>query len=180
MEELEYFTLGYGSILGHFPLQEAALSRAPGMIWIGAPERQEVMVREGKVYKIGIIDVIRNPDPELCRLPSTKFPTFNIVLLSDYQSVRECERVVLSSSRVEVPLINKIGKPSGTLDIGGLSDDGEPAYMRRFLYESLAMAGILPNRVYAVERWIRPGKIVKFKDVKGYWYPHPSLFVPVA
>ena len=180
MEELEYFQRSYGELLGHLPLQEAALANAPGMIWIGASEREVVIVRDGQTYTLSVVDALRNADPELRCIPATEFPEHGLTLLSDYPTVPQYDRVVLSTSSGQMPLIDKYGKPSCTLYIGGLSDEGEPPYMRKYLYDSLAMAGILPNRVYAVERWIRPGKIVKFKDVKGYWYPHPSLFVPVA
>ena len=178
MEELEYFKSFPLNYYQHMNPETARWANAPGMIWLGAPGRDVVSEHGGKSYTFWRVDVIRNPDPELADLPRSEYPLSSLSLLSEYMPVPVFDRCILNSLITSENLTRCDGVPGTFLTTGGMFL-GEPHYMYRFLYDSMSLAGFYYDQVYTVEQWIKPGKIAKFKGVKGYWYAHPNLFTPV-
>ena len=178
MEELEYIKTFPLTHYQHMNPETACLANAPGMVWLGAPGRDVVSVHGGKSYTFWRVDVIRNPDPELADLPRSEYPVNGLSLLSEYMPVPIFDRCILNSSLTPDDLARFDGKPGTFLTAGGMLF-GQPYPEYRFLYDSMSLAGFYYDQVYTVEQWIKPGKIAKFKGVKGYWYAHPNLFTPV-
>jgi hypothetical protein len=178
MEELEYFKSFPLNYYEHMNPEKARLANAPGMVWLGAPGRDVVSEHGGKSYTFWTVDVIRNPDPALAYLPRSEYPLSSLSLLSEYMPVPVFDRCILNSSITRDDVASYDGIPGTSLTTGGILF-GEPHYTFRFLYDSMSLAGFYYDQVYTVEQWIKPGKIAKFKGVKGYWYAHPNLFTPV-